>query len=74
VYRFIYIIWSITDNILYYVSSKTWDANIATDNSHITSIGNIIYSNYSLWILLVSLILLLAMVGTITIVINPEAH
>ena len=68
VYRLISIIWNIADNILYYVSSKTWDANMATDNSHITIIGNIIYTNYSLWLILVSLILLLAMVGSIVIV------
>jgi NADH-ubiquinone oxidoreductase chain 6 len=35
--------------------------------SHIISIGNVIYTNYFIWIVITSIILLLAMVGTIII-------
>jgi NADH-ubiquinone oxidoreductase chain 6 len=37
---------------------------------HITSIGNIIYTNYPIWLLLTSIILLLAMIGSILITIK----
>ncbi len=57
------------NNIIMFASSKTWDSNILS-YSHIASIGNIIYTNYYIWLLLTSLILLLAMVGTICLVIN----
>ena len=45
---------------------------MATQGSHITNIGNIIYTNYSLWLILVSLILLLTLIGTIVIVMTPR--
>lgn len=51
------------------VISATWDSML-TDFSHISVIGNVIYTNYSLWLILTSLILLLAMVGTIVITIR----
>lgn len=38
--------------------------------SHIVSIGNVIYTNYFIWIVIASIILLLAMVGTIIITIK----
>lgn len=57
------------NNIIMYVTSKFWDGNL-TENSHIISIGNIMYTSYYIWLLLTSLILLLAMVGTICLVIN----
>jgi NADH-ubiquinone oxidoreductase chain 6 len=38
--------------------------------SHITSIGNVIYTNYFIWIVIASTILLLAMVGSIIITIK----
>ncbi len=38
---------SIRDNILFYVSSKIWDGNLAESN-HMTSIGNMMYTNYNL--------------------------
>jgi NADH-ubiquinone oxidoreductase chain 6 len=38
--------------------------------SHIISIGNVIYTNYFIWIVIASIILLLAMVGTIIITIK----
>jgi len=53
-------------NDLFFITSKIWDANLAESN-HITSIGNILYTNYNIWLFLASLILLLAMIGSITI-------
>ena len=61
----------IKENILFYVSSKIWDGNLAESN-HITSIGNIMYTNYNIWLILASFILLLAMVGSIVITIKPK--
>nr|WDW20820.1 NADH dehydrogenase subunit 6 [Valsa mali var. pyri (nom. inval.)] len=55
-----------------FVTSNMWDGNLA-ENSHITSIGNVLYTNYSMWLLIASFILLLAMVGTIVIVMKPSA-
>jgi len=54
------------DDSIYFVTSSSWDSNIASFN-HITSIGNVIYTSYSIWLLLTSVILLLAMVGAIII-------
>jgi NADH-ubiquinone oxidoreductase chain 6 len=52
-----------------FITSSSWDSNLA-ENSHISSIGNIMYTSYSMWLLIVSLILLLAMVGAIVITIK----
>ena len=54
-----------------YVTSKIWDGNLAETN-HITSIGNIMYTSYSIWLILTSIILLLAMVGSIVITIKQK--
>jgi NADH-ubiquinone oxidoreductase chain 6 len=54
-----------------YVISKIWDGNLA-ETSHITSIGNIMYTSYSIWLILTSIILLLAMVGAIVITIKQK--
>ena len=54
-----------------FVTSKSWDSSIA-ETSHITSIGNIMYTNYSIWIIITSIILLLAMVGSIVITIKQK--
>jgi NADH-ubiquinone oxidoreductase chain 6 len=40
------------------------------NNSQISSIGNVLYTNYSIWLIITSLILLLAMVGAIIITIK----
>jgi NADH-ubiquinone oxidoreductase chain 6 len=56
---------------LFFISSKMWDGNL-TDNSHITSIGNIMYTSYSIWLILTSIILLLAMIGAIIITIKQK--
>ena len=52
-----------------FVTSQIWDGVLA-ETSHITSIGNVIYTSYPLWLILTSLILLLAMVGAIVITIK----
>ena len=64
----------ISDESLYnenlsYVNSNIWDGVLA-ETSHITSIGNILYTAYPLWLILTSIILLLAMVGAIVITIK----
>jgi NADH-ubiquinone oxidoreductase chain 6 len=56
-------------NTLSFVTSHSWDGKLA-ETSHITSIGNIIYTNYPLWLILTSIILLLAMIGSILITIK----
>lgn len=59
------------DEEIYYVTSKLWDGNL-TEVSHITSIGNIMYTNYFIWLIITSIILLLAMVGAIVITVRPN--
>lgn len=59
------------NNEINFVSSKLWDGNLA-DTSHITSIGNIMYTSYSVWLIITSIILLLAMVGAIVITIKQK--
>ena len=59
------------NGIISFVTSNTWDANI-TETTHITTIGNIIYTNYSIWIIITSIILLLAMIGAIIITIKQK--
>jgi NADH-ubiquinone oxidoreductase chain 6 len=59
-------------NKLYFVNNNVWDGNLS-ETSHITSIGNVMYTNYSMWLLLTSIILLLAMVGTIVITIKQKS-
>ena len=54
-----------------YVTSSNWDNNLI-ENNHITSIGNIMYTNYSIWLIIASLILILAMVGAIIITIKQD--
>ena len=51
------------------VTSHHWDSSLA-ETFHITSIGNVIYTSYPLWLILTSVILLLAMIGSILITIK----
>jgi NADH-ubiquinone oxidoreductase chain 6 len=55
------------------MTSKIWDGNLAESN-HITAIGNIMYTNYNIWLIIASFILLLAMVGAIVITIKPRKN
>jgi NADH-ubiquinone oxidoreductase chain 6 len=56
---------------IYFVTSNIWDGNLA-EYSDITTIGNIMYSTYIVWLILTSIILLLAMVGAIVITIKQK--
>jgi NADH-ubiquinone oxidoreductase chain 6 len=56
---------------VFFMSSNNWDNHII-NNLDISSIGNIMYSNYSIWLLITSIILLLAMVGSIVITIKQK--
>ena len=58
-------------NLAPYVSSITWDSNLS-ENSDITSLGNVLYTSYSIWLIITSIILLLAMVGAIVITIKQN--
>ena len=62
---------SVNNEEIYYSSSKLWDGYLF-ESTHITSIGNIIYTNYSVWLIITSIILLLAMVGAIIINIDQK--
>ena len=53
------------------VNSKSWDT-LLVETSHITSIGNILYTGLFILLIITSLILLLAMVGTIVITIKKK--
>ncbi len=59
------------NNDLYFATSNSWDGNLI-ETSHISSIGNILYTTNNMWLILVSLILLLAMVGAIIITIKSN--
>lgn len=58
-------------NDLSFVTSNIWDGNLA-ETSHITTIGNIMYTNYNVWLIIASFILLLAMTGAIIITIKQK--
>ena len=54
-----------------YVSGKGWDGTLI-EPTHIASIGNIMYTSYSMWLIISSIILLLGMVGAIVITIKQK--
>ena len=56
---------------IYFVSSKMWDGNLA-ETTDISTIGSIMYTGYSIWLIITSIILLLAMVGAIVITIKQS--
>jgi NADH-ubiquinone oxidoreductase chain 6 len=51
---------------LYFAISNIWDNNMI-EYSDISSIGNILYTTYGIWLIICSIILLLAMIGAISI-------
>lgn len=57
------------NNPLIHSISNTWDGNLI-ENFHINTLGNIIYTNYLIWLIISSIILLLAMIGSIVITIK----
>ncbi|BBI41169.1 NADH dehydrogenase subunit 6 (mitochondrion) [Monascus purpureus] len=54
-----------------YASGKSWDSSLL-DITNISSIGNVMYTSYSIWLIIVSIVLLLAMVGAIVITISQK--
>ena len=56
-----------------YASSNAWDSSLV-DVTNITSIGNIMYTSYSIWLIIASAILLLAMIGAIVITISQKKN
>ena len=67
----IFIINKLDNRDISFVTSNIWDGNLA-ETSHIITIGNIMYTTYSIWLILASVILLLAMVGAIVITIKQK--
>lgn len=59
------------EKLVYHVSSNNWEGTIS-DISDITSIGNIMYTSHSMWLIITSVILLLSMVGSIIITIKQK--
>jgi len=57
---------NISNEKLFFVTSGTWDGMLI-ENTQIASIGNIMYTSHFLWLIITSIILLLAMVGAIVI-------
>lgn len=62
---------SIYSDEIAFVTGNVWDGSLA-ETTHITSIGNIMYTSYSIWLIITSIILLLAMVGAIVITIKQK--
>nr|YP_010716002.1 NADH dehydrogenase subunit 6 [Paraisaria gracilioides]WDE74400.1 NADH dehydrogenase subunit 6 [Paraisaria gracilioides] len=60
-----------TSNIMF-VTSNSWEGNMV-ETSHISTIGNILYTSYSIWLFMASIILLLSMIGTILITLNKNS-
>ena len=54
-----------------FVSSPIWDGSLS-ETSHIATLGNVIYTSYPIWLIITSIILLLAMVGAIVITIKQK--
>lgn len=51
------------------VTNNNWDNNIV-DVNHIVSIGSVLYTSYNIWLIIISIILLLAMIGSILITLD----
>jgi NADH:ubiquinone oxidoreductase subunit 6 (subunit J) len=56
-----------------YVTHNSWEGFLV-ENIDIVAIGNIIYTNLSLWLILSLLILLLSMVGAIVINLDNKSN
>jgi NADH-ubiquinone oxidoreductase chain 6 len=54
-----------------FVASNNWDGFLV-ETSHITTVGLVLYSVYNIWLIISSLILVLAMVGSIIITLNKN--
>jgi len=71
-YESLYDIISYEYESISYVVSNSWDGTIS-ETHDIINIGNILYTNFSIWLIISSLILLLAMVGAIIINIKKQS-
>jgi NADH:ubiquinone oxidoreductase subunit 6 (subunit J) len=56
-----------------YVNHNTWEGGLI-ENIDIVAIGNVIYTNVSLWLIISLLILLLSMVGAIVINLDNKSN
>ena len=56
-------------NYINVVTNSNWDNNII-DVSHMTSIGSVLYTSHNIWLIIISIILLLAMIGSIVITLD----
>lgn len=56
---------------LFMTVHNNWEENII-QSTHISAIGSVMYTNYAIFLILVSIILLLAMVGAIVITIKQK--
>lgn len=66
---------SINNNSYSHIHSaitNVWDGNL-TPYTQITSIGNVMYTNYTLWFFVASIILLLSMVSAISLTFKPQS-
>ena len=68
-----YFIQNVTNTYeMYFLTTKNWESYLL-DTTDIMSIGNIMYTSYSIWLIITSMILLLAMVGSIMITIKQKS-
>lgn len=58
--------WITKSEPINYTSSNDWETTLV-ESTDIASVGNNLYSTYPIWLIISSLILLLAMIGAITI-------
>ena len=63
--------YSVDNKSIVFVTSMLWDGSLS-ETAHITSLGNVMYTSYSIWLIITSVILLLAMVGAIVITIKQK--
>lgn len=56
-----------------HITSNIWDGVLA-ETSHISSIGNIMYTNLFIWLVVTSLVLLLAIVGAIIVTVKDRPY
>jgi NADH:ubiquinone oxidoreductase subunit 6 (subunit J) len=54
------------------VMGISWDG-LYTILCHIVAIGNILYTSYSIWLIIVSIILLLTLTGSVLITVGQDS-
>lgn len=63
--------YSVNNEEILFISWNNWDNNL-NSFTQISSIGSIMYTSYCIWLIITSVILLLAMVGAIVITIKED--